>query len=84
MKAALYCPVPFNTAALFPPGGVLRTAEPEIGNGYQMWQKRGAQIACQVAPNDVLDIRSGCDDDGAEVSCYAQHGGENQCWHFDD
>lgn len=75
--------VPHNYSRMFTSGGILRTGEPEIGNGYQMWQKRGSQIACQVAPNEVLDIRGANTDDGAEVQCFIEHGGENQCWHFE-
>ncbi|KAI0223847.1 hypothetical protein LSAT2_025046 [Lamellibrachia satsuma] len=72
-----------NDLVLDTSSGILRTGEPEIGNGYQMWQKRGSQIACQVAPNEVLDIRGANTDDGAEVQCFIEHGGENQCWHFE-
>jgi len=63
--------------------GVLKTGEYHDGRPSVFWAVDGNKIVNRQSPNEVLDLKGACTDNGTEVCPWAHHGNANQQWHLD-
>jgi len=61
----------------------VHTSEYQIGNPKMFWCICGNKILNRYDHNQVLDVKGGNKDDGAELCGFGYQGSDNQHWHFE-
>jgi len=63
--------------------GVLHTGKYEQGKNRTCWAISGNAIRSVHNPNEVLDVKGNCTENGTEICVWNHHGNPNQQFHFD-